>query len=171
MKPTITVTGQRKLTAQMRKKGISISNQTLDALNGVALLILAQAKRNLKNNGSIATGGLRDTGVVKKMQDGSEVDFVKQYASNVEFGQKVGTTVNPKELEGWVMKKGLADSFTASGNRRGRGQSFAQKVKSIAFLIARKIKQHGTKPRPYLYPAVRQYEKQVITILKKEVKV
>ena len=76
-----------------------------------------------------------------------------------------------KTIEGWVMKKGWPIVFTASGNRRGRGASFAQKVKSIAFLIARKISKYGTKPAPYFQPAIDQYRSQIIGILKREVKV
>lgn len=171
MKPSITVTGQKELVAKLIKKEGSITKDILASLYRVGLLILKQAKINLKNNGSIATGALRISGVVRKVVDGAEIVFKKEYASNVEFGQKAGTEVSAKQLEGWVMKKGLADSFTASGNRRGRGASFSQKVKSIAFLVARKISKYGTKPAPYFQPAIDQYRSQIIGILKREVKV
>lgn len=171
MKPSITVTGQKELVAKLIKKEGSITKDILASLYRVGLLILKQAKINLKNNGSIATGALRASGSVKKSVSGVEVIFHANYAAAVEFGRKAGKAPPTSILEGWVMKKGLADSFTASGNRRRRGASFAQKVKSIAFLIARKISKYGTKPAPYFQPAIDQYRSQIIGILKREVKV
>ena len=60
MKPSINVTGQKELVAKLIKKEGSITKDILASLYRVGLLILKQAKINLKNNGSIATGALRN---------------------------------------------------------------------------------------------------------------
>lgn len=162
MKANITVIGIDNVNLNLKKKSKEVYLAAYKGLATAAMKILADAKMTLKNNGSIATGQLRDSGVVERGDNYIDVDFKAEHASAVEFGRRAGSTPPVgdmvKGLQAWVMKKGLADTFTDSGNRRTRNDNFYKRVRSIAFLIARSIGKKGTKARPFLYPALRKNE-------------
>jgi len=162
MKANITVIGIDRVNVNLKAKSKEVYLAAYKGLATAAMKILADAKMTLKNNGSIATGQLRDSGVVERGDNYIDVDFKAEHASAVEFGRRAGSTPPVgdmvKGLQAWVMKKGLADTFTDSGNRRARNNNFYERVRSIAFLIARSIGKKGTKPKPYLYPALRKNE-------------
>ena len=94
-----------------------------------------------------------------------EIKVVKNYAKDVEYGQPAGTIVDKKALIEWIKKKGLADTYTRSGNRRSRGSRFKVKIETIAFFVQRSIRAKGVKARPFLFPAFRKYESKVINII------
>ncbi len=162
MKASITVIGIDKVNLNLKAKSKEVYLAAYKGLATAAMKILADAKMTLKNNGSIATGQLRDSGVIERGDNYIDVDFKAEHASAVEFGRRAGSTPPigdmVKGLQAWVMKKGLADTFTNGGNRRARNDSFYKRVRSIAFLIARSIGKKGTKARPFLYPALRKNE-------------
>lgn len=163
----IKIDGIEELKSRLNREKVTIDARGKEALRIVALNILADAKENLKSGQMIATGALRNSGRVNVSKD-VEVEFRSNYAAWVEFGRKAGRMPPVKMLEEWVKKKGIADSYTDSGRRRGRTQNFYKKVTQIAFLIARKIALRGTKPKPFLYPAFRANESKVIGILKRQ---
>ena len=107
---------------------------------------------------------------------GRNADIANRYAKAVEVGRRPGTMppVGDSPQEGlwrWVMRHswynpasvkrgGKPSVFQLSRNKEKR----IKQAKSIAFLIARKIKEKGTKPRPYLIPA---YNKGVVYLIQK----
>jgi len=107
---------------------------------------------------------------------GKRADEANRYAFAVEFGRKPGKFPNigktPQEgLWRWVLRHGWDNP--ASVKRGGKPSVFRlshnkekriKQAKSIAFLIARKIKEKGIRPRPYLIPA---YNKGVVYLIQK----
>lgn len=53
-------------------------------------------------------------------------------------------------LTRWVKRKGIGATYSARGNR-GRSKKDAQRDRTIAFLILRKIKRDGVKPHPFFF--------------------
>lgn len=165
------VRGVPEMNRRFEKKAKQINQEANRGLYNVALLILADAKILLKEAGSVVTGRLRNSGIIDRQKDETvDVVFKSNYASAVEFGRKAGRMPPVDIIKEWVRKKGLADTYTASGNRKKRGADFEASIKGIAFLIARKIARVGTKPRPFLFPALRKNEDKVIAELKKAIK-
>ena len=164
------VRGVPEMNRRFEKKAKQINHEANRGLYNVALLILADAKMLLKEIKN-TTGGLRNSGIIDRQKDETvDVVFKSNYASSVEFGRRAGRMPPVDIIKEWVRKKGLADTYTASGNRRKRGADFEASIKGIAFLIARKIARVGTKPRPFLFPALRKNEDKVIAELKKAIK-
>lgn len=164
------VRGVPEMNRRFEKKAKQINHEANRGLYNVALLILADAKMLLKEIKN-TTGGLRNSGIIDRQKDETvDVVFKSNYASAVEFGRRAGRMPPVDIIKEWVRKKGLADTYTASGNRRKRGADFEASIKGIAFLIARKIARVGTKPRPFLFPALRKNEDKVIAELKKAIK-
>lgn len=164
------VRGVPEMNRRFEKKAKQINQEANRGLYNVALLILADAKMLLKEIKN-TTGGLRNSGIIDRQKDETvDVVFKSNYASSVEFGRRAGRMPPVDIIKEWVRKKGLADTYTASGNRRKRGADFEASIKGIAFLIARKIARVGTKPRPFLFPALRKNEDKVIAELKKAIK-
>jgi len=107
---------------------------------------------------------------------GRNADVTNRYAFAVEKGRRPGTMPpignSPQEgLWRWVLRHGWNNP--ASVKRGGKPSVFQlsqnkekriKQAKSIAFLIARKIKEKGVRPRPYLIPA---YNKGVVYLIQK----
>ena len=70
-----------------------------------------------------------------------------KYGEEVEMGRKPGKWANPYELMGWVKRK--------LGVQRNR-------LKSVTYLVNKKIYEKGTKAQPYFFPAVEKHEKRYV---------
>jgi hypothetical protein len=161
----------KHLNVMLNKKKISINEASQEGLKEVALDILADATSTLKQNGNIATGKLINSAKVEPQKDNSvDVGYFADYASAIEFGRKSGAPPRIKDIYEWIKKKGIADTYTASGKRRKRSVDYEAKAKGLAFAIARSIGKLGTKARPYLYPAMRKQESRVLQILTNNIK-
>lgn len=69
-------------------------------------------------------------------------------------GSKGGTFDDlVKRITGWVLRKGIAATPTASG-RASKAKSAVAAQHQAAYLIARKIVREGIPAQPFLYPAV-----------------
>ena len=148
------------------KKAKQINAAASEGLESVAIDILKESQDNIKRNKSIATGKLINSGEINKNSDNTiDVLYKANYAKDVEYGQPAGTIVDKKALIEWIKKKGLADTYTRSGNRRSRGSRFKVKIEAIAFFVQRSIRAKGVKARPFLFPAFRKYESKVINII------
>ena len=148
--------------------GIRIDEETKDGLKRAGMKILADAQRNIKKDKSIATGQLLNSGKVTE-ENGIKVGFESNHAANVEHGQKSGTDVAPAKLVQWLKKKG----FSITGVRGGKvksGKRYMSIVWAIATKISQNIKRKGTKAKPFLYPALRENEAEVIRILSNAIK-
>lgn len=124
-----------------------------------AMQIVNEAKKNLKDNESIATGNLRASGKAQKVDD-LEVDFGffsesgKGYAEYVEYGRKAGRMPPPKPLGIWGAKK-----FGIPPEKR---DDFGW---SMAMVIAKK----GTKPHPFFQPAIEANESKIEKMISEEI--
>ncbi len=166
----IEVQGLEQLRRNLDKKSVEIDEAGKEGLKRVGAKILATAKENLQKNNSIATGQVRNSGIVEAKDNDVDVVFKSLHASAVEFGRRAGKQPPTDNMLEWIKKKGIADTLTAKGNRRKRGEDFYKRAKSLAYLIARKIGKFGVKARPFLYPAFRQNEDEVIKILTNSIK-
>ena len=156
------------LNRKFKLLGVKIDEESNNGLKRAGLKILAEAQRNLKKDKSIATGQLINSGKVTE-ETGIKVGFESNHAANVEHGQKSGTNVEPAKLVQWLKKK----NFTITGARGGKVKS-GKKYTSVLWAIATKISQNirlkGTKAKPFLYPALRNNEDEVIKILSEAIK-
>lgn len=143
-----------------------------DAVRECSILTEAQAKANATSLGAVDQGGLRASiahrVVVTATKITGTVFIGALYGAWVEFGRR-GTISSPTTspyaakaafpnltaIREWVRRhvKALAPSGrTASGRARKASTS---DINSVAFLVGRKIEQHGIKPKPILLPAFR----------------
>ena len=116
----------------------------MSELGATAIQILGESSKKLRDNGSVATSFLVNSGKVKKYDKGYTVGYSASYAYIVEFGRKIGTMPHVSALIPWVKKKLRINK--------------PKQQKQVAFLIARSIMQNGIKPKPFFYPA---YEKAI----------
>jgi HK97 gp10 family phage protein len=183
----VQVIGAKEVNANLRRKSGEINRAAYNGLAVIAAKILEDAKGIIKQNGSNATGQLRDSGIVQKQGDESiDVIFRANHAAFLEFGRKAGTPPPYAPIMEWIKKKGFADTYNEKGKQKSRGSSssytniqtrkvtkksdYYKKITGIAIAIAKKIGKEGTKAKPFLYPAFRQNEPAVIRELNEAIR-
>lgn len=159
----IYVEGLDELLRKMDRLPAEVQRECFRAMQSASLDIIADAKGNLRVNGSVVTGNLRASGKVQKVDDKTlDVGFFssdvkdKGYASYVEYGRKPGKMPPPDILEAWAYKK-----FRLSH----------KDARSMAWAMARSIAKKGTKARPYFEPAVESGWRKMIDKIAKIVKI
>lgn len=159
----IYVEGLDELLRKMDRLPAEVQRECFKAMQTASLDIIADAKSNLRVNGSVVTGNLRASGKVQKVDDKTlDVGFFssdvkdKGYASYVEYGRKPGKMPPPDILEAWAYKK-----FRLSH----------KDARSAAWALARSIAKKGTKARPYFEPAVESGWRKMIDKIAKIVKI
>ena len=158
----IYVEGLDELLRKMDSLPAEVQRKCFKAMQTASLDIIADAKTNLRVNGSVVTGNLRASGKVQKVDDKTlDVGFFssdsdKGYASYVEYGRKPGKMPPPDILEAWAYKK-----FRLSH----------KDARSAAWALARSIAKKGTKARPYFEPAVESGWRKMIDKIAKIVKI
>ena len=159
----IYVEGLDELLRKMDSLPAEVQRKCFKAMQSASLDIIADAKGNLRANGSVVTGNLRASGKVQKVDDKTlDVGFFssdvenKGYARYVEYGRKPGKMPPPDILEAWAYKK-----FRLSH----------KDARSAAWALARSIAKKGTKARPYFEPAVESGWRKMIDKIAKIVKI
>ena len=159
----IYVEGLDELLRKMDRLPAEVQRECFKAMQSASLDIIADAKTNLRVNGSVVTGNLRASGKVQKVDDKTlDVGFFssdvenKGYARYVEYGRKPGKMPPPDILEAWAYKK-----FRLSH----------KDARSAAWALARSIAKKGTKARPYFEPAVESGWRKMIDKIAKIVKI
>ena len=158
----IYVEGLDELLRKMDRLPAEVQRECFKAMQRASLDIIADAKSNLRVNGSVVTGNLRASGKVQKVDDKTlDVGFFssdsdKGYASYVEYGRKPGKMPPPDILEAWAYKK-----FRLSH----------KDARSIAWALASSIAKKGTKARPFFEPAVESGWRKMIDKIAKIVKI
>ena len=159
----IYVEGLDELLRKMDRLPAEVQRECFKAMQSASLDIIADAKTNLRVNGSVVTGNLRASGKVQKVDDKTlDVGFFssdvedKGYARYVEYGRKPGKMPPPDILEAWAYKK-----FRLSH----------KDARSMAWALARSIAKKGTKARPYFEPAVESGWRKMIDKIAKIVKI
>lgn len=159
----IYVEGLDELLRKMDRLPADVQRECFKAMQTASLDIIADAKGNLRVNGSVVTGNLRASGKVQKVDDKTlDVGFFssdardKGYASYVEHGRKPGKMPPPDILEAWAYKK-----FRLSH----------KDARSMAWAMARSIAKKGTKAHPFFEPAVESGWRKMIDKIAKIVKI
>lgn len=159
----IYVEGLDELLRKMDRLPAEVQRECFKAMQTASLDIIADAKGNLRVNGSVVTGNLRASGKVQKVDDKTlDVGFFssdardKGYASYVEHGRKPGKMPPPDILEAWAYKK-----FRLSH----------KEARSAAWALARSIAKKGTKARPFFEPAVESGWRKMMDKIAKIVKI
>lgn len=159
----IYVEGLDELLRKMDRLPADVQRECFKAMQTASLDIIADAKGNLRVNGSVVTGNLRASGKVQKVDDKTlDVGFFssdardKGYASYVEHGRKPGKMPPPDILEAWAYKK-----FRLSH----------KDARSMAWAMARSIAKKGTKARPYFEPAVESGWRKMMDKIAKIIKI
>ena len=158
----IYVEGLDELLRKMDRLPAEVRRECFKAMQRASLDIIADAKTNLRVNGSVVTGNLRASGKVQKVDDKTlDVGFFssdsdKGYASYVEYGRKPGKMPPPDILEAWAYKK-----FRLSH----------KEARSMVWALAHSIAKKGTKARPFFEPAVESGWRKMIDKIAKIVKI
>lgn len=133
-----------------------VLNKAAQGLNNSAARIVAEAKQKIKDNGSIATGMLRNSGSVRPQVDGTvDAGFYAEYAYWVEYGRKAGGMPPVKLIKEWVRKKHITSN--------------EKEIDSMAFAIAKSIAANGTKAKPFLTPSYEENKSRVDEIMQKAI--
>jgi hypothetical protein len=121
-----------------------------------AARIVADAKKALKDNGSVATGMLRNSGSVRPQVDGTvDAGFYAEYAYWVEYGRKAGGMPPVKLIKEWVRKKHITSN--------------EKEIDSMAFAIAKNIAANGTKAKPFLTPSYEENKARIDELMQKAI--
>ena len=148
----------KNLSVNFKAFQAEVLRSAIDGLKDFGLKIIAQAKANLKNNDSVASGLLRNSGRVVVQPDNTvDAGFYSNYAAFVEEGRKPGGMPPVDAIEQWVKRKGRKRNSGLKAAAVFTGKSEDQLARSAAWAIAKTIKEHGTRPHPFLKPAYEQY--------------
>ena len=146
----------RKFKLNKRKFEDRVLFKAAQGLKESAARIVAEAKIKLKDNGSIATGMLRNSGSVRPQVDGTvDAGFYAEYAYWVEYGRKAGGMPPVKMIQEWIRKKHIA------GNEK--------EIESMAWAVAKSIAANGTKAKPFLTPSYEENKSRIDDIIQKAI--
>ena len=126
--------------------------------------IIAKFRANLQKNKSLASRRLYseiESDILPTKTGFSLQIKMLDYYKWIEDGRPPTTTKTPsnptlqKSIEQWIINKGIQ-------TRTSKNQSRAASVKSLAYVIARKIHRKGTKSRPFISPVLTDKMKQTL---------
>lgn len=151
----INVEGLDKMLQAFDKAEKDIRKAAMKGLQKAGLAIIADAQNNLRNNGSVVTGLLRQSGKVQKVdEENLDVGFFDSqnrqsgYAYFVEYGRRAGRMPPPDELAQWAYKK-----YQLHDRKAARAAGWA---------LAAKIAKEGTQPHPFFAPAIDKNKSKII---------
>jgi len=152
MEFSIKVDGLDSLKKEMRKIDSKTRAIVLREVTKAATGLHADIKSDAPVG---ATAGLKQTIQWNVTDTSADVWASKKYAPDVEKGQKPGRWPNMEDLQLWVKKKlGVSK----------------KRLRSVTFLVARKIHDKGTEAQPFFEPNVRRWEKRFYNNLMKAIK-
>lgn len=152
------VEGLDQVLRNLASKSKEIRNEASKGLQAAGLNIIADAQQNLRQNGSVVTGLLRQSGKIQKIDDDNlDVGFFDSqnrqsgYAYFVEYGRRAGKMPPPDELAQWAYKK-----FHLHDRKAARAAGWAMAVK---------IAKAGTKPHPFFMPALDKNRNRIVQVI------
>lgn len=184
----MTLEGYKELYVNLDKNEKAVTKAAFEGLKRAGMNIIADAKENLRANGSIATGMLRKSGKVQKVEgEKNTIDagfFVQHkeegYAYFVEYGRREGKMPKPEMLIEWIRKKNSTkgaksalDSYVLFKNanaRKHKNRTANDFLLMAARALAFHIGKHGTKPHPFFVPALEKNKASIESIVANEVK-
>ena len=157
----LSVEGLDTVLKGLKKADKAVQRAAFRGLQQGAMGIINEAKRNLRDNLSVVTGLLRQSGKVQKTGELSlDAGFFDSqnkghgYAAYVEYGRRAGKWPPIDEMAQWARKK-----FRLQDEKEAR---------SIGFLIARKIGTQGSTPHPFFGPAVEKCKTKIRDEVRRE---
>lgn len=151
----IEVEGLDRLLRAFDKAEKTTRQAAMKGLQKAALSIIADANDNLRANGSVVTGLLRQSGKAQKVdEENLDVGYFDTqnrqsgYAYFVEYGRRAGRMPPPDELAQWAYKK-----FQLHDRKLARQAGWAMAVK---------IAREGTQPHPFFTPAIEKNKSKII---------
>lgn len=172
----IWIEGERELFINMQRSLDGTMAAAMKGLRSAALNIIADAKENLKDNHSVATGQLRASGKVQRVEGDSQAldaGFFAEgknegYAFFVEYGRRSGKMPPVEYIKEWLRKKRSAHNLKAALAITGKSKE--DFLLSTAWAIAKSIAKKGTKPHPFFDPAVKKNEQAISEAIAQAVK-
>lgn len=159
---SISLEGLDKVLASLEKLKPEMVKAAMAGLQAGAMDIIADAQTNLRTNGSVVTGLLRQSGKTQKVDDLTlDVGFFDTtnkgsgYAFYVENGRRSGRMPPPDELIQYCRKKLRMSESEA---------------KKAGWAMALRIARKGTKPHPFFQPAITKNRKKILDRLENEIK-
>ena len=143
----IQLEGLDKLLKALSKCDREIQDAALEGIEAGGKNIIADAKDNLRANGSVVTGLLRESGRVIRKGDDITVGFFDTtnktgYAEYVEYGRRSGKMPPVDMLKAWAYKKFQLRDW--------------KQAASMAWAMAKTIAKQGTQPHAFFGPAVKK---------------
>lgn len=184
----MTLEGYKELYVKLDNHEKAATKAAFDGLKRAGMNIIADAKENLRANGSVASGMLRKSGKVQKVEgEKNTIDagfFVEGkdegYAYFVEYGRRSGKMPKPEMLIEWIKKKNSTkgaksalDSFVLFKNanaRKYKNRTANDFLLMAARALAFHIGKHGTQPHPFFAPAVEKHKTSIENVVANEVK-
>lgn len=109
--------------------------------------IVEAMKNNLAKPNKSNTGALSDSITLDITENGSTVRMtisMLDYGKFVNDGRKAGTFPNVQAIREWVKSKGIRMK------KKPKGLSLDKEIKTLSYLIGRKIKKDGIKPKKFI---------------------
>jgi len=147
----IALEGGEQVRKALASADRTIVEAALKGLEAAAWNIVGDAQNNLRDNGSVVTGLLRQSGHAVRKGDEVTAGFFDTtnrsggYALYVEFGRRAGKMPPPDELAAWAYKKFHLQDWKAAA--------------SLGWAWAKAIARKGTQPHPFFVPAVNRNTK------------
>lgn len=136
----------------------AVVDAALKGLEEVGRDIVADAKDNLRENGSVVTGLLRASGHAARNEKEVVVGFFDTtnrnsgYALYVEYGRRAGKMPPPDELAAWAYKKYHLKDWRIAN--------------AMGWAMAKKIAAEGTEPHAFFTPAVRKNQSRIEAVIR-----
>ena len=159
---SIELQGVDILLRNLRKCDREVQKAALEGLERGAQNIIADAQVNLRNNGSVVSGLLRQSGHVIRRGDDITAGFFDTsnrnsgYAAFVEYGRRAGRMPPVDDIAAWVYKKFHIGSW--------------KEATSIAWAMAKRIAKRGTAPHPFFGPAVEKNHRSILNAVRDAVR-
>ena len=159
---SIELEGVDQLLKALAKCDRAVVEAAMDGMKAGAAEMIADAKVNLRENSSVVTGLLRQSGRVERKKDDITAGFFDTtnrnsgYALFVEYGRRAGKMPPPDEIGAWVYKKFHLNDWKAAN--------------SLGWAIAKKIAREGTQPHPFFGPAVKKNQNKIINAIRDAVR-
>lgn len=158
----VAVEGLDKLLQAFKDKDAKVQEAAMKGLQEGALNIIADAQVNLRDNSSVVTGLLRQSGKVEKVgKTDLDVGFFDRqnrqsgYAYFVEYGRRAGKMPPPDEMAAYVYKKFHLKDWKLA--------------RSIGWALAVRIAKSGTRPHAFFKPAIDKNKSRILEALKRAI--
>ena len=162
---TVELRGFDKLDAALRNAGATAANMARPAMQASLLLIEADARNLVAQDTRALRNSLHHTIEADPTGLVGRVGPSLKYGQWVEFGRAPGKMPPVDALIGWVRRHGLAGTYSVRTHKRlGSRATQASQDRRVAFLIARKIARRGSKPQPFMQPALDRNRRRITAL-------